>query len=124
MNRLIEICRQNQSETRALLDWLKVEHGIDKPSTKLENPLDFDSDGFIAEIRKLRGKKNPLSLANLRSLREEFARMVVPAQALASEARTLEITISDLVNAAYGLTPSEIKLMWETAPPRMPVTGP
>lgn len=25
---------------------------------------------------------------------------------------------------AYGLTPREIALMWQTAPPRMPVAGP
>jgi hypothetical protein len=28
--------------------------------------------------------------------------------------------LSDLVNAAFGLTPAEVKLMWDTAPPRMP----
>jgi hypothetical protein len=33
----------------------------------------------------------------------------------------LEQQISDLVNAAYGLTPEEIVLMWQTAPPRMPI---
>ena len=44
---------------------------IAKPSTKLENPIDLDSDAFIAEVKKLRGKKKPLSLAGLRSLREE-----------------------------------------------------
>jgi hypothetical protein len=31
---------------------------------------------------------------------------------------------ADLVNAAYGLTPEEIALMWKTAPPRMPFTPP
>jgi hypothetical protein len=34
---------------------------------------------------------------------------------------TLEHEISDLVNAAYGLTPDEIALLWATAPPRMPI---
>jgi hypothetical protein len=34
---------------------------------------------------------------------------------------TLERTLSDLVNQAYGLTPAEIALMWKTAPPRMPI---
>ena len=29
-----------------------------------------------------------------------------------------------LVNAAYGLTPDEVELMWATAPPRMPVGRP
>ena len=37
---------------------------------------------------------------------------------------TLEFLLSDLVNAAYGLTPAEIDLMWDTAPPRMPITRP
>jgi len=36
----------------------------------------------------------------------------------------LEREISDLVNAAYGLTPAEIALLWQTAPPRMPIAGP
>jgi hypothetical protein len=37
---------------------------------------------------------------------------------------TLKSRVSDLVNAAYGLTPEEIKLMWATAPPRMPLAPP
>jgi hypothetical protein len=32
-----------------------------------------------------------------------------------------ERAISDLVNAAYGLTAEEVALMWRTAPPRMPL---
>jgi len=36
----------------------------------------------------------------------------------------LERRLSDLVNAAYSLTPDEIKLMWATAPPRMPIPPP
>jgi hypothetical protein len=43
---------------------------------------------------------------------------------LAAEALDLERRISDLVNAAYGLTPEEIALMWRTAPPRMPLSPP
>ena len=47
-------------------------------------------------------------------------RSVRPLQALAAEARQLERRVADLVNAAYGLTPEEVALMWRTAPPRMP----
>jgi hypothetical protein len=36
----------------------------------------------------------------------------------------LERKIGDLVNQAYGLTPKEIELMWQTAPPRMPIPNP
>ena len=31
------------------------------------------------------------------------------------------LALSDLVNEAYGLTPDEVRLMWATAPPRMPL---
>jgi hypothetical protein len=37
---------------------------------------------------------------------------------------TLERTLSDLVNQAYGLTPAEIALMWETVAPHMPIPPP
>jgi hypothetical protein len=48
-------------------------------------------------------------------LRDEYTR------SLAAETLTLERTLSDLVNQAYALTPAEIALMWQTAPPRMPI---
>ena len=57
-------------------------------------------------------------------LREEYTRSVELARALAAETLTLERTLSDLVNRAYGLAPAEIALMWETAPPRVPVPRP
>ncbi len=118
---LIEITSHRQNTVDSFLDWINIEYEIANPSTKLQNPIDLDSDALIAEVRKLRGKKNPLSLAAVRNLREEHARTIVPAQELAAETRRLEIEVSDLVNAAYGLTPDEVRLMWETAPPRMPV---
>ncbi len=48
--------------------------------------------------------------------------MSTPSRALAAETVALERTLSDLVNQAYALTPAEIALMWQTAPPRMPLT--
>jgi hypothetical protein len=36
----------------------------------------------------------------------------------------LENEISCLVNEAYGLMPEDIALMWDTAPPRMPIPKP
>jgi hypothetical protein len=43
---------------------------------------------------------------------------------LARETQTLERRVSDIVNAAFGLTPAEVALMWDTAPPRMPIAHP
>ena len=55
---------------------------------------------------------------------DEYPRSIEPARALAAEILTLERTLSDLVNQAYVLTPAEIALMWQTAPPRMPIPPP
>ncbi len=54
----------------------------------------------------------------------EYARTIEPARSLAAEAMQLEYRLHDLVNAAYRLTPEEIRLMWDTAPPRMPIPRP
>jgi len=51
-------------------------------------------------------------------------RTIEPAHALAAETLSLERTLSDLVNQACALTPAEIALLWQTAPPRMPITPP
>jgi diketogulonate reductase-like aldo/keto reductase len=56
-----------------------------------------------------------------KALRDEYTRTIAPARALATETLNLERTLSDLVNQAYSLTPAEIALMWQTAPPRMPI---
>ena len=124
VRRIIEITASQQATRRTVLDWLRVEYEIEKPTLKLQSPVDLDSDAFVAEVKKVRGKKKPLTAAGLKALRDEYARSLEPARKLAAEAMKLEHEISDLVNAAYGLTPDEIALMWETAPPRMPISGP
>jgi hypothetical protein len=118
--RLLDITATQHDTSATLLDWLRVEHGIEKPSQRLQGFLALDSDGFAAEVKKIRGRKAPLTAAGVKSLRDEFVRTVEPAQRLAAEAIRMEREVSDLVIAAYGLTPAEINLMWETAPPRMP----
>jgi hypothetical protein len=122
--RLVEITRTQQATRRQILDWLRVEHEVEKATLKLQSPFGLDCDGFVAEVRKARGKKKPLSAAALANLREEYARFIDPARALAAEALSLENEVSNLVNEAYGLTPEEVALMWETAPPRMPISRP
>lgn len=124
VRRLVDISRSRHAVRRTLLDWLKVEYGIDKPSKKLQDPIALDSDALVAEVKRLRGKKLPLTAAGLKALRDEDAKTLAPARTLAAEALTLESKVSDLVNDAYGLTPDEVKLMWDTAPPRMPITRP
>jgi hypothetical protein len=104
-----------------LLDWLRVENAIEKPSNKLLAATELDSDTWVAEVKRIRGKKHPLTAAGIHALRDEYTRTIDPARALAAETLRLERTLSDLINQAYALTPSEIDLMWQTAPPRMPI---
>ena len=111
-------------QTRTLVDdWLKVEHGILKPVRRLED-LSLSPEDLIEEVRRARGKKKSLSAAALRSLREEHARTIAPFAERLREAERLEAELSDQVCQAYRLTPEEIDLMWQTAPPRMPVGRP
>jgi len=121
VQRLLAITAEQQSGHRALLDWLRLEFAIDKSSQKLQDLAHLDADTLAAEVKKARGRKKPLSVAELKRLKTEHTTTVVPLQTLATEAQTLESRLSDLVNTAYGLTPNEIKLMWDTAPPRMPL---
>jgi hypothetical protein len=120
----LEITSRQQQTQRTLLDWLRVDYQIDKPSNKLLAPAELDLDTCVGEVKRIRGKKQPLTAAGIRGLREEHTRSIEPAQALAAEALKLERTLSDLVNQAYGLTPKEIGLMRKTAPPRVPIPRP
>ena len=76
---------------------------------------------WVSEVKRIRGRNQPLSSAGLQALRDEYTRTIEPTRALAAEVLSLERTLSDLVNQAYGLTPAEVELMWKTAPPRMPI---
>jgi hypothetical protein len=119
-NRLTAIAHSQQTVRNTVLDWLRVEHGIEKASLKLQSPAGLDSDAFVTEVKRIRGKKNPVSVAALKSLRDEHVRTIEPARAQAAEALQLERQLSELVNDAYGLNPDEVALLWKTAPPRMP----
>jgi hypothetical protein len=120
VRRLVELAREQQDRRAAVLDWLRAEFAVEKPSLKLQTPADLDADGFIAEVKK--GRKKGLGVADVKRLKDEHAQSVAPLRTLAREAETLERRVSDLVNAAFGLTPKEVALMWQTAPPRMPIT--
>ncbi|MGL6096950.1 MAG: Eco57I restriction-modification methylase domain-containing protein, partial [Fimbriiglobus sp.] len=122
--RLIDLQSDRTAGIRAVLDWLRTVFDIDKPTQKLAAMVELSADDFIAEVRKIRGKKAPLSVLDVKQLKDEHARSVLPLRATARESLGLERRVSDLVNAAYGLTPADVALMWQTAPPRMPIPSP
>jgi hypothetical protein len=110
--------------TEPLLDRLPVEYAIEKPSNKPLATTDLDSDTWVGEVKRIRGKKLRLTAAGVHALRDECTGTIDPARALAAETLTLERTLNDLVNQTYALTPAEIDLLRKTAPPNMPITSP
>ncbi len=120
--RLIAITQANQAARRDTLDWLGVEFGVEKAGQKLEAFAGLSEAAFIEEVRKRRPKAaGSLSPAGLRALRDGYVEQATPVQQRAAEALGLEQRLAALVNAAYGLTPEAEAVLWETAPPRMPI---
>lgn len=104
------------------MDWLRHEFSLEKPGGALAQPHDLDADAFVAAVRKALPRSKKLSAAEIARLKQEHRVTVEPARGAAREALALERRLSDIVNAAYGLTPEDVALMWATAPPRMPFT--
>jgi hypothetical protein len=121
---LIALTKGRQATQAALLDWLQVEFDVATPSQRLRAVATLDEAAFIEEVRRLRprsrGRLTPSALA---ALRQGYRDEVAPLRERMAEAWALEERLSDLVNAAYGLTPAEVDLLWRTAPPRMPLAS-
>ncbi|MBD2428823.1 Eco57I restriction-modification methylase domain-containing protein [Phormidium sp. FACHB-1136] len=121
VQQLIKFTKANQQATREMLDWFRVEHGIDKAGNKLSDFATLSLDDFLQEVKKRRPKNaGNLGPKDLKTLKEAYGDYALPIQQRRRDGLVLEHRISDLVNQAYGLTPEDIDLMWKTAPPRMP----
>jgi hypothetical protein len=119
VQRLIDVAAQMYNLRQQVSSRFMTEFGVEKLSQKLQDPVNLDEEALARETQKARGRR-ALTVAEQKALRDEHTRSVKPLQALAAEACELERHVADLVNAAYGLTPEEVALMWQTAPPRMP----
>ncbi|MDP9380181.1 MAG: hypothetical protein M3Q29_08525 [Chloroflexota bacterium] len=119
--RLIEITKADQQARRQTLDWLRTEFGVESPGQRLEELVSLDSDAFVEEVRRRRprsqGRLTPAALADLRA---GYAEQATPMRDRRTKATALERRLSDLVNAAYGLTPEDVQVLRATAPPRTP----
>jgi len=80
---------------------------------------------FLAELQRRRAKKlgawTPAVDKLARDVWREYGQ---PAKARQYERVRLEAEVARLVEEAYGLTEAEVRLLWETAPPRMPASPP
>ena len=125
VSRLIELTKTTQEAHGEVLNWLAIEHSIDKPGQKLENFASLDALAFVQEVKKRRPKSatglGPSILKEVQQVHSDYAPAI---QSRRAQALQLEQRLSDLVNQAYQLTPEEVDLMWKTAPPRMPISRP
>ena len=106
----------------ALQNWLHFEFGLDTAKNQLTKLLDLDTDSFVVGVKKFLPRSRKLSSTEITRLVQERATTIEPLRLANSKIFAIERKLSDLVNEAYGLTPEEVQLMWETAPPRMPYT--
>lgn len=108
----------------AICDWLTVEHDLQAAPMVLRQASKLDSGGFVAAVRAALPKRQGLTPTQLRQLRDGFAETAEPARQARIELLAHERSLAAMVVSAYGLTEAEVALMWRTAPPRMPVSGP
>jgi hypothetical protein len=121
VDELVALKKSIQVTLNTILNWLYHEFGIEKPGRGLSESYRFDADGFITAVRASLPKSRKWSAAEIARLKQEYAETLVPARQAYDNILVRERKLSDLVNAAYGLTPEEVALMWRTAPPRMPL---
>ena len=121
---LIALAQESRDQARELLNWLRLEFGVEQPGQRLETFADLTAEDFVAEVRKRRPKVAPrLTPKMITELNGTHRRYADAARQRAAQVRVLERRLSDLVNRAYRLTEDEIELLWRTAPPRMPHDG-
>ena len=123
VGRLIKITRARHEARRLMVDWLRTEFDVQESGAALEDFSTLALHAFVEEVRKHRAKTaGKLTPAALRDLQNGYTEQIAPIQRHRAEAMALERELSDLINAAYGLTPEETALLWTTVPPRMPLS--
>ncbi len=122
VSKLVQLTKENSAATIAVTDWLRHQFGLEKLTRELHDPIRLDADQFINAVRDAVPKKATLNAAAIAELKREHTATLAGGRVRRAEIFAIERKLSDLVNAAYGLTPEEVDLMWRTAPPRMPFT--
>jgi hypothetical protein len=119
-DRLTELALDASARGKQMTEWLRYEWGLTDLNRTLQNPIVLDADGFLKAVREALPKTRKITAAEVAELSREYTVTISPVRRARAEALALERRLSKLVNDAYGLTPEENQLVWETAPPRMP----
>lgn len=119
---LVKLTKAQMATSTTMFDWLRHSFGIEKPKGALADVTSLDAESFVGAVVSGLPKKRKLTAAEISELKREHATTIEPGRRSRAEIFALERKLSELVNEAYGLNPTEIELMWRTAPPRMPLT--
>ena len=65
--------------------------GLSEWPERLATASELDSDPLVTEVKRIRGKKLPLTAAGVQDLRDEYTRTIEPARARARAAETLKL---------------------------------
>ena len=117
---LLALAAARTGAVTELLRWLRVEHGVETPGRKLSDFGALNLDTFLTEVKK-RGNHKRLSPALVTELSDTFADYAAALQTHNGERLAHERRIAEAVFEAYGLSKDDIALVWQTAPPRMPL---
>jgi hypothetical protein len=63
VQRLSQITSRQQQTQRTLHDWLRAEYGTEEPSNKLLTLPELDSNTWVSEVKRIRGRKPPPTAA-------------------------------------------------------------
>ena len=117
--RLIELAKSFAQKRASFIQWVTHETGIIKAPTVLELPWQLRQEEFLAVLKKA-GLKHP-SPATLQHLSGAFESESVALPANSAESLRLERELDELILKIYKVTPDEIALLRQTAPPRSPL---
>ncbi len=118
-SRLIELAKSFAEKRASFIQWVTHETGIIKVPTSLESPWQLRQEEFLAVLKKA-GLKHP-SPTTLQHLSRTFESESSALRANRADALRLERELDELILKVYKLTPDEIALLRQTAPPRSPL---
>jgi hypothetical protein len=118
------------AETRHIADaessireWLHQELAVKRGTAALRKPSVLSFDEFVGAVKAGLPRSRKLTAAEVGELKREYTVTIQPAVTSRAEVARLEASISDVVNAGYGLSQEDVTLLWSSAPPRMPFTS-
>lgn len=118
---LVRLAAEERDARRDGLLWLRHEHGIQAPGRTLADPAGMDAETFVTAVRKRGRVLSPSALGALVRAHDE---MRSARESRRGAALPLERALAEAVEAAYGLSEAERRLVRQTAPPRTPLYAP